>query len=195
MGPFPDIYRSVVEIPQETASAQSDIWTVAGSPKAQVYQLGSPIGAMMYQALAQVFEVEDAPTNVAIAHKASQCSYSKLDPDGLFQRCCEHTPNNESYGQNVQGLPRVTLVERVCAIGEHTSTLAMVRIGHPFRARYKIHNLQGSLGAVLQITYRAKQHNINVYIHHRACHFNHLAIGTAGASGLDSNIHQRALVA
>ena len=190
--PFSDIYRSVVEIPQEMVSAQSDIWTVAGSPQPEVYQLGSPIGAMMYQALGQVFEEEELPANVAIVHKASQCRYSKLDPIGIFQRCCEHTPDNELYGQNVLSLPRVTLVERMCAVGGQTSTLALVRIGHPFTARYKIHDLHGTPGAALQITYRAKQHNINVYIHHRACHYNHVAIGKAGSSGLNGSTDERA---
>ena len=193
--PFPDIYRSVVEIPQEMASAQSDIWTVAGSPQPEVYHLGSPIGAMMYQALGQVFEAEELPANVATDHKAPQCRYSKLDPIGLFQRSCEHTPDNEWYGHNVPSLPRLTLVERVCTVGGQMSTLAMVRVGHPFTARYKIHDLHDTPGAALQITYRAKQHNINVYIHHRACHYNHVAIGKAGGSGLNDSIDERVVVA
>lgn len=193
--PFSDIYRSVVEIPQEMASTRSDIWTIPGSPEPQVYQLGLPIGPMMYQALGQAFEVEEAPANVARAHKASQCTYSKFDPDRLFQRRCEHTPDNVWYGQTVLSLPRVTLVERICAIAGRTSTSAVVHIGHPFTTRCKIHDLHEHPKAVLHITYRAKQHNINVYIHHRACYFNHVAIGMAGASDLGRSNHQRVVAA
>ena len=179
--PFSDIYRSVVEIPQNMASTESEIWAVPGSPKPQVFQLGSPIGAMMYQALGQVFGGEDVSTTIAMAHDASQCGWSIFDPDRLFQHEYESTPDDELTWGIAPSRPRMTFMERVCSREGRTSIKALLRIGHPFTTRCNIHDLHGGPRAVLHVTHRAKQHNIHAFIYHRDCHFNYVPIGMPGA--------------
>lgn len=187
--PFSDIYRSIIEIPHDVASTESEIWAVPGSPNPQVYQLGAPIGPMMYQALGQVFEGEDVSTDVALLHNASQCSWSIFDSDRLFQREHESTLANEVTCGTAPGLPKITFVERVCSTGERTSMKALLRIGHPFTTRGNIHDLYGDPRAVLHVTHRAKQHNIHAFIYHRACHFNYVPIGMTEATDLGRRIN------
>lgn len=131
--PFSDIYRSVVEIPPDVVSTESEIWAVPGSPKPQVYQLGSPVGATMYQALGQVFG-GNVSTTAAMLHNASQCGWSMFDPDRLFRRECQSTPGDELTSVVAPGL------ERVCSREKGTSTKALLRIGHPFTTRCNIHD-------------------------------------------------------
>lgn len=188
MSPFSDIYRSVVEIPQNVASTESEIWAVPGSPKPQVYQLGSPVGATMYQALGQVFG-GDVSITAAMLHNASQCGWSMFDPDRLFRRECQSTPDDELTSVVASGRARITFVERVCSTEKGTSTKALLRIGHPFTTRCNIHDLYGDPRAVLHVTHRAKQQNMHAFISHRACHFNYVPIGMSEATNFSRRIN------
>lgn len=187
--PFTDIYRSVVEIPHQMVSTESEIWAVPGSPKPQVYQLGPPIGAMMFQALGNVFGGEDVSTTAATVHSDSQCSWSIFDPNRLFQRERESVPNEERTCQKAPRLPRTTFVERVCSMGKGNSMNTLLRIGHPFTTRSNIKDLHGGPRAVLHVTHRAKQHNIHAFIYHRACHFNYVPMGISEAPTLRRRVN------
>jgi hypothetical protein len=166
--PDKDTYRSVIEVPRDVLTQDSSVWTIEGTPKPWVYQLSPSLGHSMYQGLVSTFE-RHAPRGVmssgyqpsALYCPAFDSQYSlRPIPIPSFDSVHSHTPE--------------TVVERICSTSEtRTSVLS---VGHPFEARYSIHDLHDKRQAVLQITYRAKQHNLATYILHRSCYFHHVSL-------------------